>query len=92
MAVRVLLVVAALGVLHGCGQASSPPERNTTPPTPKTSISARAPQKKWVTDAPALLGDEQIARLDDAGRKQLLACSETWCKWCGATRRPPKRK
>ena len=25
-------------------------------------------------DAPALLGDEQMAKLDDAGRKQLLAC------------------
>src|ERR671910_1373777 len=25
-------------------------------------------------DAPALLGDEQMAKVDDAGRKQLLAC------------------
>ena len=25
-------------------------------------------------DAPALLGDEQMAKLDDAGRKQLQAC------------------
>jgi hypothetical protein len=27
-------------------------------------------------DAPALLGDEQMAKLDDAGRKQLLACQQ----------------
>jgi hypothetical protein len=36
-------------------------------------------------DAPALLGDEQMAKLDDAGRKQLLACQrdmvhEVWGK------------
>ena len=75
MAVRVLLVVAALGVLHGCGQASSPPERSTPPPTPKTSISAAGtPKEIHHHDAPALLGDEQMAKLDDAGRKQLLAC------------------
>ena len=75
MAVRVLLVVAALGVLHGCDQASSPPKHNTSPPTPKTSISATGtPKEIHHHDAPALLGDEQMAKLDDAGRKQLLAC------------------
>jgi hypothetical protein len=31
-------------------------------------------QKVIEHDAPALLGDEQMAKLDDAGRKQLLAC------------------
>ena len=31
-------------------------------------------QKEIEHDAPALLGDEQMAKLDDAGRKQLLAC------------------
>jgi hypothetical protein len=36
-------------------------------------------------DAPALLGDEQMAKLDNAGRKQLLACQrdmvhEVWGK------------
>ena len=75
MAVRVILVLAALGVLHGCDQASSPPEHNTSPPTPKTSISATGtPKEIHHHDAPALLGDEQMAKLDDAGRKQLLAC------------------
>jgi hypothetical protein len=75
MAVRVILVLAALGVLHGCGQANSPPEHHTPPPTPKSSISARATQKEiHHHDVPALLGDEQMAKLDDAGRKQLLAC------------------
>ena len=75
MAVRVLLVVAALGVLHGCDQASSPPEHNTSPPTPKTSISATGtPKEIHHHDAPALLGDEQMAKLDVAARKQLLAC------------------
>ena len=75
MAVRVLLVVAALGVLHGCDQASSPPEQNTSPPTPKTSISATGtPKEIHHHDAPALLGDEQMAKLDVAARKQLLAC------------------
>src|SRR5687768_5111534 len=75
MAVRVLLVLAALGVLHGCDQASSPPEHHTTAQTPKSSNSAPATQKETHHhDVPALLGDEQIAKLDDAGRKQLLAC------------------
>jgi hypothetical protein len=75
MAVRVLLVLAALGVLHGCDQASSPPEHHTPPPTPKSSISASATQKETHHhDVPALLGDEQMAKLDDTGRKQLLAC------------------
>src|SRR5918997_1652549 len=74
MAVRVLLVLAALGVLHGCDQASSPPEHHTPPP--KSSISATATQEEshHHHDVPALLGDEQMAKLDDAGRKQLLAC------------------
>ena len=31
-------------------------------------------QKEIEHDVPALLGDEQMAKLDDAGRKQLLAC------------------
>ena len=76
MAVRVLLVLAAVGVLHGCGQASSPPEHRTPPPTPKSSISATNTQKEshHHEEVPALLGDEQMAKLDDAGRKQLLAC------------------
>ena len=75
MAVRVLLVLAALGALHGCGQASSPPEHRTPPPKPKSSISATAtPKEIHDHDAPAMLGDEQMAKLDDAGRKQLLAC------------------
>jgi len=42
-------------------------------------------QKEIEHDAPALLGDEQMAKLDDAGRKQLLACQrdmvhEVWGK------------
>jgi hypothetical protein len=76
MALRVILVLAALGVLHGCGQASSPPEHRTPPPTPKSSSSTPATQKETHHhhDVPALLGDEQMAKLDDAGRKQLLAC------------------
>ena len=75
MAVRVLMVLAALVVLHGCDQASSPPEHRTPPPTPKSSNSATATQKEIHDhDAPALLGDEQMAKLDYAGRKQLLAC------------------
>jgi hypothetical protein len=75
MAVRVLLVLAALGVLHGCSQASSPPEHQTPPPTPKSSISATAtPKETHHHDVPALLGVEQMAKLDVAGRKQLLAC------------------
>jgi hypothetical protein len=73
MAVRVLLVLAALGVLHGCGQeASSPPKHHTTAPTSQPSNSATP--KEIEHDAPALLGDEQMAKLDDAGRTQLLAC------------------
>jgi hypothetical protein len=73
MAVRVLLVLAALGVLHGCGQeASSPPKHHTTAPTSQPSNSATPQEIEH--DAPALLGDEQMAKLDDAGRKQLLAC------------------
>jgi hypothetical protein len=76
MVVRILLVLAALGVLQGCDQASSPPEHSTPPPKPKTSISATATQKEihHHDEVPALLGDEQMAKLDDAGRKQLLAC------------------
>jgi hypothetical protein len=75
MVVRVLLVLAALGVLHGCDQASSPPEHRTPSPTPKSSNSATATQKESQEhEVPALLGDEQMAKLDDAGRKQLLAC------------------
>jgi hypothetical protein len=74
MAVRVLLVLAALGVLHGCDQASSPPKHHTTAQTPKSSSSATTPKETHHHDAPALLGDEQMAKLDDAGRKQLLAC------------------
>jgi len=76
MVVRVLWVLAALGVLHGCGQASSPPEHRTPQPTPKSSISATNTQKEshHHEEVPALLGDEQMAKLDDAGRKQLLAC------------------
>jgi hypothetical protein len=73
MAVRVLLVLAALGVLHGCDQASSPPEHHTTAQTPKSSNSASTP-KEIEHEVPALLGDEQMAKLDQAGRKQLLAC------------------
>jgi hypothetical protein len=73
MAVRVLLVLAALGVLHGCDQASSPPEHHTTAQTPKSSNSASTP-KEIEHEVPALLGDEQMAKLDEAGRKQLLAC------------------
>jgi hypothetical protein len=73
MAVRVLLVLAALGVLQGCDQASSPPEHHTTAQTPKSSNSATTP-KEIEHDAPALLGDEQMAKLEDADRKQLLAC------------------
>jgi hypothetical protein len=76
MAVRVLLVVlAALGVLHGCDQANSPPEHQTPPHTPQSSSSAAAtPKETHHHDAPALLGDEQMAKLDDAGHKRLLAC------------------
>jgi hypothetical protein len=75
MVVRVLLVLAALGALQGCDQASSPPEHHTPPPTPKSSISATATQKESQEhEVPALLGEEQMAKLDDAGRKQLLAC------------------
>jgi hypothetical protein len=76
MAVRVILVLAALGVLHGCDQASSPPEHHTPPPKPKSSISATTTQKESYhhDEVPALLGDEQMAKLDEAGRKQLLAC------------------
>jgi hypothetical protein len=73
MAVRVILVLAALGVLHGCDQASSPPKHHTTAQTPKSSNSATTP-KEIEHEVPALLGDEQMAKLDDAGRKQLLAC------------------
>jgi hypothetical protein len=73
MAVRVLLALAALGVLHGCDQASSPPKHHTTAQTPKSSNSATTP-KEIEHEVPALLGDEQMAKLDDAGRKQLLAC------------------
>jgi hypothetical protein len=73
MAVRVLLVLAALGVLHGCDQASSPPEHHTTAQTSKSSNSASTP-KEIEHEVPALLGDEQMAKLDEAGRKQLLAC------------------
>jgi hypothetical protein len=73
MAVRVLLVLAALGVLQGCDQASSPPEHHTTAQTPKSSNSATTP-KEIEHEVPALLGDKQMAKLDEAGRKQLLAC------------------
>jgi hypothetical protein len=84
MAVRVLLVLAALGVLHGCDQASSPPEHHTTAQTPKSSNSASTP-KEIEHEVPALLGDEQMAKLDDTSRKQLLACQrdmvhEVWGK------------
>ena len=73
MAVRIILVLATLGVLQGCDQASSPPEHHTTAQTPKSSNSATTP-KEIEHEVPALLGDEQMAKLDDAGRKQLLAC------------------
>jgi hypothetical protein len=73
MAVRVLLVLAALGVLNGCDQASSPPEHHTTAQTPKSSNSATTP-KEIEHEVPALLADKQMAKLDDTGRKQLLAC------------------
>jgi hypothetical protein len=75
MAVRIILVLATLGVLQGCDQASSPPEHHTTAPTPKSSSSATSTQKEIEEhEVPALLGDDQMAKLDDAGRKQLLAC------------------
>jgi hypothetical protein len=83
MAVRVLVALAALGVLYGCGQASSPPERQekqggvkeAATATDTATDSATATHKEiHHHDAPALLGDEQMAKLDDAGRKQLLAC------------------
>src|SRR3712207_2637125 len=86
MAVRVLLVLAALGVLYGCGQASSPPERQkkqggleeaapaTTTRPEQHAHGDQAQKEIHHHDAPALLGDEQMAKLDDAGRKQLLAC------------------
>jgi hypothetical protein len=86
MAVRVLLVLAALGVLYGCGQASSPPERQkkqggveeaatATATKPEQHAHGDQAQKEiHHHDAPALLGDEQMAKLDAAGRKQLLAC------------------
>ena len=83
MAVRVLVALAALGVLYGCGQASSPPERQekqggvkeAATATASATNSAMATQKEiHHHDAPALLGDEQMAKLDYAGRKQLLAC------------------
>ena len=73
MAVRVLFVLVAVGGLHGCDQASSPPKHHTTAQTPKSSNSATTP-KEIEHEVPALLGDEQMAKLDDAGRKQLLAC------------------
>ena len=73
MAVRVLLALAALGVLYGCDQASSPPKHHTTAQTPKSSNSATT-QKEIEHEAPAMLGDQQMAKLDEAGRKQLLAC------------------
>ena len=69
MVVRVLLVLAALGVLQGFGQASSLPEHRTPPPTPKSSISATQKEIHHHEEVPALLGDEQMTKLDDAGRK-----------------------
>ena len=83
MAVRVLVALAALGVVYGCGQASSPPERQekqggvkeAATATATATDNAMATQKEiHHHDAPALLGDEQMAKLDYAGRKQLLAC------------------
>jgi hypothetical protein len=75
MAVGVLLVLVALGVLHGCDQTRSPPEHNASPHTPHSSSSAAAaPKETHHHDAPAMLGDKQMAKLDDADRKRLLAC------------------
>jgi hypothetical protein len=74
MAVRVLLVLAALGVLHGCDQASSPPEHHTPPPKSSNSATATQEESHHHDEVPALLGEEQMAKLDDAARKQLLAC------------------
>jgi hypothetical protein len=45
---------------------------STPPSTPNSSSSAPATPEE--EEAPALLGDKQMAKLDDAGRKRLLAC------------------
>ena len=77
MATRILLVLAALGVLYGCGKASSPPEHREKQGSVEEAATASAPttlQDLESEEPPALLGDEQMAKLDDAGRKQLLAC------------------
>jgi len=47
MAVRVLRVIAAFAVLYGCGQASSPVEKQKIPPR-RSGVFAWQKPRSWI--------------------------------------------
>src|SRR5215211_5994081 len=60
MTVRVLLILAALAVLYGCGQMSSPVKTVKEPTTPQTA--PLTPEPATATEAGGMSGEEQAAQ------------------------------